>query len=702
MPRRRPAVLAAAGAGLLALWLGTGFWLGPALIRRAWAGRSLPLLNRLISGQANHPVAEYIGTWYRVFLGGTATVILAMAALYIGVRWRRSILTAIRRGLLGAPHPSLPEYLWSGIATGILLGFAEAGPRVLKALLTGDPREAPALASLWMAPAMGAVSVLLIATVLALTLGRWPRLSRRAVVFAGIFVVVRAALRGLALGIHPLAADLLAAGAATAVSGWYLARPDPTRSVLRPFAVGGLVLVGGLAVGLTGLGFIRGRYPGGAGTANEAGTETPNVLLLILDTVRAADLGIYGYARATTPALERWFADGMVFDRAFAPAPWTLPSHAAMFTGRWPDETSTDFDRRLDDTFPTVAEGMRAHGYATGGFVGNLLYTAGRWSGLGRGFGTYRDHPVSWNAALESLSLPRRLALAIRDRLGRHGRLVRQTAEEVNREFLDWLPERPGRPFFAFLNYFDAHHQYETHPPFDTLFGAPPRYWIMQWGKRYTPDELEELRRAYDSAIAYLDHQIGLLLEELDRRGVLRNTIVILASDHGEQFGEHGVSIHANSLYAPVLHVPLMIRGPGVPGGRVATPVSIRDIARTVFDLAGQSAGAIGGESLARYWTPGSAGAPVPTWLPTSLQFNRFSAPTDPIRKGPMTGGFAWPYHYIRNGNGREELYDLSADPDELHNLAADPNHAALLDTLRRRADSVHAVLHRDAHGAAP
>jgi len=452
--------------------------------------------------------------------------------------------------------------------------------------------------------------------------------------------------------------------------------------------MGGAAAAGALAV--SAVPSLHARFGERSRGAQVAGA--PNVLFLILDTVRAQDLSLYGYGRLTSPEIERLASTGVTFDRAMAPAPWTLSSHASMFTGVAPDRLSADFHAPLDAASPTIAEVLGARGYATGGFVANLDYTT-RASGLDRGFTVYRDHPLSPGLFLSSSYWIREAATPILRALGVHGALVGKSAVQVNREFLSWMPS-DGRPFFAFLNYFDAHTPYKLEPPYDRKFRDPgPRYWRFKpWERSYSDADLEEFRDSYNSAIAYEDAQVGALLREMERRGVLRNTLVILASDHGEHFGEHGGIIsHGNSLYLPLLHVPLVISyPPRVPAGiRVRPAVSLQDIAATILDVLDFSTEPeMPGRSLARYWNGQAGDSAVNddsvTAIFSELTFNDFSHRSDPIQKGPMQSLMQGRLHYIRNGDGSEELYDYVADADERTNLAGGVDSAAILLPFRQ------------------
>ncbi len=209
---------------------------------------------------------------------------------------------------------------------------------------------------------------------------------------------------------------------------------------------------------------------------------SPNVLLIVLDTVAAGHLGLYGYTRPTSPTIDELAAQGVRFDRARATSSWTLPSHAGMFTGRWPHELYAGFLTPLDRSFPALAEFLGSRGFATAGFVANYAYCASD-SGLNRGFAVYRDYifpgltafrmaalidrPVDGLQAVErfledwlDVDLTRSLAQNVRSQF----KDDRKAAAVVNREFLDWLLSRRQRerPFFAFLNMFDAHSPYQV------------------------------------------------------------------------------------------------------------------------------------------------------------------------------------------------------------------------------------------------
>jgi len=361
---------------------------------------------------------------------------------------------------------------------------------------------------------------------------------------------------------------------------------------------------------------------------------SPNVLLIVMDTVAAGHLSLHGYERPTSTTLVELAEQGIRFDSAQAASSWTLPSHAAMFTGRWMHELGVGWLTPLNSTNPTLAEFLCASGYATAGFVANTSYCA-RDSGLDRGFTQYKDFIFPELTAFKKTVLVSRALVGIQsvmtfleDRLElARVRLYvqnlwrwldsdRKTAAVLNRELLDWLSQRrqPDRPFFAFLNYFDAHYPYQLPAGRYHRFGGIPgdtrqRAMVEHWGeldkRPLSPPELAFAASAYDDCIADLDEQIGMLLDKLRRNGVLERTWLIIAADHGESFGEHtGVFCHGTSLYQTEIHVPLLIVPPGGTATKqvVKEAVSLRDLAATIVDVTGQAAGSpFPGKSLARF-----------------------------------------------------------------------------------------------------
>jgi arylsulfatase A-like enzyme len=457
-----------------------------------------------------------------------------------------------------------------------------------------------------------------------------------------------------------------------------------------------------------------------------------NVLLIVLDTVAAGHLSLYGYDRPTSTTLEELAQLGIRFDAAMAPSSWTLPSHATMFTGRWHHELSVGWLTPLDETRPTLAEFLGARGYATAGFIANSRY-CGSDSGLGRGFTYYEDYIFPGLTASKTAVLVERALLGIdlfvnllqdwmKDaplqpvilHLRRLFVNDRKGAAVVNREFLDWLSQRaqPERPFFAFLNFVDAHAPYRLPPGELHRFGLDPtgthrdvliEYWWSVDKTRVPREDLAFAADAYDDCIADLDERLGRLFDQLNERGVLERTWLVITSDHGESFGEHaGIFCHGSSLYQTELHVPLLIVPPGGSASTqvVRETVSLRDVAATIVDVLGLEAGSpFPGSSLARFWNakePAAKGArassdPALAEVLPNDRGNRDSAGL-PKKRWPFGAVIEEGWSYIRHEEDHhEELFQLRADAREQRNLARDPAASPTLERMRATLDGLTA-----------
>ena len=524
--------------------------------------------------------------------------------------------------------------------------------------------------------------------------------SHRAAAWLFMTVALWGAL--LRLPLQGGASLLLAAGIGRWASRAAVA-VTPRRSRLARISLMGLVGVTAMvALSTTGRHALNGYRAGTGLPAPPAGAN--NVLLIILDTVRAESLSLYGYARNTSPNLARWARKGVRFDWAIAPAPWSFPSHASFFTGQWPYKLGAQERTILDAPYPTLAEVLTARGYLTAGFVANTTYCSHE-TRLDRGFAHYEDYPMSSRSLLASSAPGRWIATKALDPRDPYGlkwtRFQSRDANGINAAFLGWLSrrEKGGRPFFAFLNYFDAHEPFVLPDGHPAQFGSRPRshrddeflsnYW--QLDKHALPERDATLARdSYDECIAYLDRQIGVLLDELDRRGTLRNTLVVITSDHGEEFGEHGIFDHGASLYLGEIRVPLLILGPGAPAGvTVSEPVSLRDLPATVVDQLGLSAGSpFPGRSLSDFWR--TSAETLPANATPALSEGSFPIEFDPRHgRGPSQRGFTFSLvekgrHYLRDGGMTEGLYELREDPTEVYNQRGAPERMGELDGSRR------------------
>lgn len=593
-------------------------------------------------------------------------------------------------------HPGKPPALWSIIAVSALL--ASWGEIVLR-LVASRVRPEPVFvdpAAVWVAPI--AATVLFAAPIsLAWLLGRRKADPGAAWRWALAVALALATFDVLQLipRVHPAAFLLVAAGIGVQLTRLAARSTSRTRSTLL-VVVGilGLASVGG-GVAVTVASKIHDRSVFSA--ASTTGAGAPNVLLLVLDTVRADELSAYGYGRPTSANLAAFAADGVRFDWAVATAPWTLPSHATLFTGLYPRELSTGWNTPLGTEPLTLAERFAKLGYTTGGFVANFRYTT-REYGLSRGFEIYRDYAVTPSSVVGSTMIGRRVVSLWNALTHQYVLPGRKSGVRVVNEFLEFEASRGKRPYFAFLNLFDPHEPYAPDSPYDTLFLArEPRTRAIEVGTRLDTAAIRELRDAYDGSLASTDAAVGYLIDKLRQRGTLENTIVVVTSDHGEEFGDHGHLSHGNGLNMPALRVPLLIRWPagGVPRGVVVqTPVSLRDLPATLLQQIGdQSSPRFPGISLAPLW----AGRQVtPSPIVSELFWVANQPEWYPIAAGNMHSLMRSGFHFIAGVGQKSQLYDVMNDPLERHDLSTDRNYA---DTVRAMAKTLDTWPLGDRHG---
>jgi arylsulfatase A-like enzyme len=596
-----------------------------------------------------------------------------------------------------APHPL--TLLGLAVSLGLATGLVELAVHFIRRKFI-NPSSMGALQlnpqAYWMVPVsdvviFGACGLIVAA---AATLWRSRRVSALGVF--GLFFVSALAVLLTFRGLTALACSVFSAGLAYRLTTQLLAKPErPARLVRR-----GLPALVVLVIVLACLG--PGREKLAEHRLVQAPTGSPNVLFIVLDTVRAESLSAYGYNRDTSPNLTRLAQRGVRFDQARTPAAWTLPSHASMFTGRWPYELSTRPDRPLDDTYPTLAEVLRDRGYATAGFVGNT-YFCNRWFGLDRGFLHYEDVAVCLVEILRSSDMGRALiskvapSIFTRDRP--YAYFNRKDAATVNHDMLSWLDsQRKGRPFFAFLNYFDAHDPYISAEGAPRHFGLRPetaeevaalRDWLHVDKSKIPSRLLQMAIDGYDDGIAYLDDQLGRLFAALDSRGLLENTLIVVTADHGELHGEHNNFGHGSHLYREVVDVPLLVTGPHnvARGTTVGQPVSLRDLPATVVDVLGLAGSSpFPGRSLVRCWAgPAQAMSDEEFLLTeTSDELSRTSVSEIRARALMLAGKV-----YIRKKDGSEELYDLATDPAEARDLSKSSEAAGVLGRFRQEMKAI-------------
>ena len=345
--------------------------------------------------------------------------------------------------------------------------------------------------------------------------------------------------------------------------------------------------------------------------ASTAATRAPNVLLVSIETLRADDVACHGGSRAKTPALDALAKDAVVFDSAYAAAPWTLPSLATLLTGRYPSECG--FGRTGQEGRPleyyascslspetsTVAELLHDAGYSTAAQLTNDFLR--RHSGLDRGIQDYR-HAAEYNRLLSATMVG--IARNLWGKTGtRRAELPDQNAAEpVTRAAMNWLSRRAKPPFFLWVHYFDPHLDYDPpglSPDSHPQYFQPGRDWtdvdsnaVARGVIVASPRDRELLRELHGLEVTYMDQWLGRLLQALEARGEADNTLIIVTADHGEEFWEHGGFEHGHAMNDEVLHVPLLVRMPHRAGAgrRVATPVSLIDVMPTALEVVGVKA----------------------------------------------------------------------------------------------------------------
>lgn len=402
---------------------------------------------------------------------------------------------------------------------------------------------------------------------------------------------------------------------------------------------------------------------GYAGLAPVGSDAARTILLLSLDTLRADHLSLYGYGRPTSPELEELARGATVYTDSRSTAPWTLPSHASLFTGLYPHEHGAhnlegdagDFARALAKQATTLAEVLAGRGYRTGAVVANVGFLDPRFQ-LDQGFEEYDAQ--------------------------------RGTVGDVNERALAWLDAQGDEPVFLFLNYMDTHRPYNCVPREDFPDHGNPRSsgarmkrarrLLINGATELPPELVAELVDQYDTAIANLDEGLGELFDALRERGRFDDALLVVTSDHGEFFGEKGLVEHSKDVYEPVLRVPLVVRPPG--GGEARRddgPISGAHVPGIVLSHAGVDPGDPELAGFFANWPRGEVVAEQYLSRPHDMK-GAWLERMRRVRRTLVRDG----WKYIQSSDGAHELYDLARDPDERENLfASEPARAAALAT---------------------
>jgi arylsulfatase A-like enzyme len=419
----------------------------------------------------------------------------------------------------------------------------------------------------------------------------------------------------------------------------------------------------------------------------------PNLLVIVMDTVRADHMSLYGYKRDTTPNLRKLADDSVVYTRAIAPSNITLTSHASLFTGMYAswhgaycDPPDSSYGRALSKDVPTMAEVLARTGYKTFGVSANMYLR--EEFGLQRGFESFdipRPIPVLDPGAWYMLRRGVRREIGLVADASQFDRLYSR-GQDIDTEFIGMMEGSAGgpAPFFGFVNYMDAHFPYIPPSPYDRDFPGKLRGIAQDdleavqqrvvSGGQMSPADYRHAISQYDGGIAYADASIGRLIGWLKQHNLYENTMIVVTSDHGEAFGEKHYVLHANSEYQNLLHVALLVKYPkSAARGVVDAPVSLIDVMPT---------------ALASLDVPAPAAVQGRNLLDTRAIQGRelfsegFACPVVHPAGCPANGCtqraiVAWPYKYIEANTGRREFYDIAADPHENRNLITqDPKDA--------------------------
>ena len=603
-----------------------------------------------------------------------------------------SVAPLVTRPSRAAVADTLVAAAWFGLVTGLVEGaaflfFADHGG------LIGVPPEILAITPLFDLLLFGVVGLAIVGA-----LRRWPRLPAATGMFVFSFVAL---LDWMAVAanqrLHAAALVLLAAGLSVQLSRWYRPRAAVCHRVWRRSLPWVALLAGGALV--VTVGGRRLREQRDVAQLPVAPAGTPNVLVVVVDTLRADHLSSYGYARPTSPNVDRLAQQGVLFENAYATSGYTLPSHASLLTGRYLHEHGVDWHtpRALRQrSLPTLAEALRGAGFRTAAVSANLFWFT-RSQAFGRGFIRFDDYFYSvgdmalrtlYGRAVESMLLRRPSTQAL---------TPRKRADDVNRAALAWMARDRSRPFFLFLNYMDVHDPYLPPQPYRSRFSPSSAPGGLLNGHRVralpqlTPEQVQSEIDAYDGGLAYVDESIGRLLAAMQELGVRDNTLVVFTSDHGEAFGEHGLFLHGNALYRCLTHVPLIIWWPGhVPAGvRVVRPVTNAALAATLMDLLEvHQTAPFPIASVRPLWSAPLGDAPWPFPL-SEMTYTPWTIKRFPIAHGPMKALVTPQWHLIWNRTLGLELYDWRADPSESRNLAAEPDAQPAVLALQAELDAI-------------
>jgi len=424
-----------------------------------------------------------------------------------------------------------------------------------------------------------------------------------------------------------------------------------------------------------------------------APAAAPNVVLVVIDTLRRDHVGAYGYSRDTTPTLDRLAREGVVVEDAISQAPWTAASIGTLFTGLYPSVHGVDggvrwgvprgaaggtlrfaIQKALRADQMTLAEMLRRNGYATAGFVSNTYVNS--IFGLAQGFEVYHDEHGDYSGQVGG----------------------KRRGADTNRLVFEWLASKPREPFFLFVHYNDPHLPYDPPAPYG-------RDWTAGYRGRLTPqrsgaaaerngrpasdltaDDVAYLTGLYDGEIRYADDQVKALIERVRANRNKRPVLTIVTADHGEEFLDHGSMSHGYTLYDEQLRVPLIFHAPALlPKHRVAGAIGLIDVAPTVLALAGIGAALADAQGTDQSRPlRGMEQQSTPGWTYSEATY------AEAQRALRRSAGLKL---IVRPAERGDLLFDLGADPKEMAPLGAHPELDAVRQALAERAAANTALL---------
>lgn len=373
-----------------------------------------------------------------------------------------------------------------------------------------------------------------------------------------------------------------------------------------------------------------------------------NIVIYLVDTLRADHLGVYGYDRDTSPRLDAFANDAVVFRNAYAPSSWTKPSTASLLTGLHPRRHGgVRRDHTLSPRIELLSESLKSLGYHTAAFMTNPNVVA-LW-GFDQGFDAFYDI---------------------------HDPTNRPTAAVVAEKVFEHMGAQPDQPFFYYVHTIDPHDPYEAPAPYN---GRWPRVTRRIDVSRYEsgtapPRIVKDDRAAYDEEIAYGDEHFGRLIDRLKADGLYDDAFIVFTADHGEEFWDHGQTLHGHSLYNELVRVPYIMKLPGNAhaGAVVEADASLMDVVPTILNLLGQSPSNLDGTDLMPIIITPADADPRPIFL--DLDLERVG------HQGEMFTGRAviadgYKYVHMTAPAPRESLFNLRVDPAEQNNLVgAEPD----------------------------